>query len=227
MAHYGRGMATTVREANPRLRGYLAAEYAVVFFGLVLLYALVLRGTNPIPVLLLLGAAAVLYLLRSPDFDRARLWRAAALGTSALSIVSLWAIAAVACTVVVAAVLPDSLFRFPQSQPLLWALVMIGYPLASVYPQELIFRAFLFHRYAPVFGDGYLMVAASAAAFGFVHIAFGNWLAVVLSSVGGWLFASRYRRTRSLLTVSVEHAIYGQLIFTVGLGMYFFHGTYQ
>jgi hypothetical protein len=36
------------------------------------------------------------------------------------------------------------------------------------------------------------------------------------SPTGGWLFARRYQHTRSLLTVSVEHALEGVLIFTVG-----------
>lgn len=48
----------------------------------------------------------------------------------------------------------------------MWALVIVLYPILSVYPQELIFRAFLFHRYAPLFGNGVGLVAASAAAFG-------------------------------------------------------------
>jgi uncharacterized protein len=227
VGHYRRGMSWTRCEASPRVRAYRAVEYVVVFYGLVVLYALVLRGTSPIPPLLLLGAAAVLYLLCSPGFARASLWRTAALRGSARSILALWTVAALAGTIMVAVILPDSLFHLPRTQPMLWALIMVGYPLASVYPQELIFRAFLFQRYAPVFGDGHCMVGASAAAFGFVHIAFGNWIAVVLSAVGGYLFAARYRQTRSLLTVSVEHALYGQLIFTVGLGMYFYHGAVQ
>ena len=43
--------------------------------------------------------------------------------------------------------------------------------------------------------------------------------------LGGWLFARRYQRTRSLLTVSVEHALYGVLIFTIGLGDLFYHAA--
>ena len=102
---------------------------------------------------------------------------------------------------------------------------MVLYPALSVYPQELVFRSFLFHRYAPVFGEGPGMVAASAAAFGYVHIIFGNWFSVAASGVGGWLFASRYLRSRSLFTASVEHSLYGILIFTIGLGRYFYHGA--
>jgi len=42
---------------------------------------------------------------------------------------------------------------------------------------------------------------------------------------GGWLFGGTYRRSRSLGLVCLEHALYGDLIFTVGLGQYFFHGA--
>ena len=56
-------------------------------------------------------------------------------------------------------------------------------------------------------------------------VVFRNVLSVVLTLVGGWLFARRYQRTRSLLAVSVEHALYGVLAFTVGLGALFYHGA--
>ncbi|MFD4675038.1 CPBP family intramembrane glutamic endopeptidase [Lentzea sp. NPDC058450] len=199
----------------------LAAEYVAVFFGLALLYSLLARGTSPIPVLLVLGGASVAYLLRSRTFDRRSLWRAEAVRLR--PILTLWALAAAAAIAVVAVAFPARLFELPREQPLLWLAVMVFYPLLSVYPQELVFRAFLFERYGQAFGAW--TVAASAAAFGFVHIIFGSWVSVVLSAVGGWLFATRYQRTRSLLAASVEHALYGVLVFTVGLGQYFFHGA--
>ena len=52
-----------------------------------------------------------------------------------------------------------------------------------------------------------------------------NELAVVLTLVGGWLFARTYLRTRSLLATAVEHAAYGCLLFTVGLGRWFVTGV--
>ncbi|WP_236796190.1 CPBP family intramembrane glutamic endopeptidase [Amycolatopsis sp. GM8] len=220
---------TAPGETSPKTvpRLYLALEFAVVFFGLVIVYTVFFRGTSPIPVLLVLGAAAVVYLLRSPSFDRKSFWRAGALRGQLRPMLILWLITAAGCAVVVALATPDLLLSLPRQNPGLWALIVVGYPLASVYPQELLFRAFVFQRYRPVFGEGAGMVAASAAAFGFVHIAFGNWVAVVLSAAGGVIFGSRYRRTRSLLTVSVEHSLYGLLMFTVGLGQYFYHGAAQ
>ncbi len=203
----------------------LATEYVLVFFGLTLVYDLLARGTSPIPVLLVLGGASVWYLLRDPAFDRRSLWRAEAVRGQLRSILTLWGLTAVVAVAVVAVLLPDQLFALPSEQPLLWLAVMVFYPLFSVYPQELVFRAFLFERYGPAFGGW--TVAASAVAFGFVHIIFGSWVSVVLSAAGGWIFATRYRRTRSLLVASIEHALYGMLVFTVGLGQFFFHGAVQ
>jgi hypothetical protein len=203
----------------------LAAEFAVVFFGLVLVYAAAGGPPGgPLPPLALLAIGAYLY-LRRRDFDRRDLWRAGAVRAELPRIVPLWTLAAVVGIAAVALVTPSHLFDLPRRQPWLWLAVMVFYPLVSVYPQELVFRAFILERYRPVFGDGRVMAGASAVAFGFVHIIFGNLLAVGLSLVGGWLFARRYQRTRSLLATSVEHALYGQLIFTIGLGTYFYHGT--
>jgi uncharacterized protein len=216
---------TVLAPVRPVARWLLGVEFGVVFFGLVVVYTLFFRGTSPIPVLVVLAVAAVVYLLRADGFDRRNFWRASALRGEIRPMLILWAATAVVCAGAVLLTEPSTFLILPREEIELWAVIMVGYPLASVYPQEVLFRAFIFQRYRPVFGNGYLMVAASAAAFGFVHIAFGNWVAVVLSAAGGWIFAARYRRTRSLLTVGVEHALYGLLMFTVGLGQYFYHGA--
>ncbi|GIG87174.1 hypothetical protein Pen02_21100 [Plantactinospora endophytica] len=206
-------------------RGYLAVEYALLFFGAVLGYVLVGSPGSPIPPLLLLAGLATIYLRRRVDFDRRSWWGRAALRREWLPMLRLWAVAAGVAVAALAVLAPDRLFELPRQAPLLWAAIVVFYPLFSVYPQEVIFRAFLMHRYAPVFGSGHWLVAASALAFGFVHLIFGNLLSVVLTLAGGWLFARRYQRRGSLLVASVEHALYGLLVFTVGLGDFFYHGA--
>jgi membrane protease YdiL (CAAX protease family) len=69
------------------------------------------------------------------------------------------------------------------------------------------------------------LVLISGAAFGLAHIVFNNWVAPVLCAVGGVLFAHTYHKTRSLALVCLEHALYGDFVFTVGLGRYFYHGA--
>jgi hypothetical protein len=83
----------------------------------------------------------------------------------------------------------------------------------------------MFHRYAPILGNGRGYLAASALTFGLAHAIFLNWIAPIMTLCGGAIFAQTYRKYRSLLLCCIEHALYGCLIFTVGLGHYFFSGA--
>lgn len=200
-------------------------EFLALFFGVVGVYTLAGSPGNPIPLLLVGAIATYLYLRRQAGFERRDLTRAAAVPGALPAILAGWAVAAVVGVVALAAIQPEQLFDLPREEPLIWGLVVVFYPLLSVYPQELIYRAFLLHRYAPLLGTGAGAAAASAAAFGFAHVIFGNVLSVLLTLAGGWIFARRYQKTRSLLAVSVEHALYGVLAFTIGFGDLFYHGA--
>lgn len=204
----------------------MVAEFIVVFVALPVAFAFFHVPGGPIPVLLLLTIGVVWYIRRSKDFDRGDLWRSAALRPALPSILRLWVIAAVAAVAAVWFFDRDHLFDLPRHNPALWILIVIAYPVVSVYPQELLFRAFLLHRYARLFrNNDRVAAAAGAVSFGLAHLLFGNPVAVIVTLAGGWLFARRYQQTRSLFTVCVEHAAYGLLIFTVGLGRFFYHGT--
>ncbi len=118
------------------------------------------------------------------------------------------------------------LFSFPRFNPGLWMIIMVFYPVFSVWPQEVLYRAFFFHRYQRILTKPMAMVLASAFAFGFMHIVFMNPIAPVLCLLGGVLFAHTYERTRSVFAASFEHALYGCWVFTVGLGSFFYGGSY-
>jgi len=122
---------------------------------------------------------------------------------------------------------PERFLNLPLERTKLWVLIMFLYPILSVFPQEMVFRAFFHARYARLFHTQRMMLMASAVAFGFAHILFQNWVAVLLCTAGGLLFGMTYERTRSLALVWIEHAIYGCFIFTIGLGYYFYHGSVQ
>lgn len=209
--------------AGRRVR--LGFEYLVLFFGAVGGYALLDSPGSPIPFLVVLGGGAWFYLRRQPTFDRGDLWRADALRPALPSILVVGAISAALMVVAVAIWDADRLFRLPREAPQIWLLIIVLYPLLSVYPQGLLFRAFLMHRYAPAFGNGVASAVASATAFGFAHIIYGTVASVLLTLAAGWMFARRYQRTRSLLTASVEHALLGVLVFTIGLGDLFYRGA--
>lgn len=133
--------------------------------------------------------------------------------------------AAVAVTVLVWLRMPGRLFDFPRERTGLWLAVMVLYPLLSVYAQEVLYRRFFFREFRGLFAREWQLVAASAVAFAWMHVIFRNEWAVGLTLIGGAFFADTYRRTGSLRLVCLEHMLYGNLIFTVGLGRFFFHGA--
>jgi membrane protease YdiL (CAAX protease family) len=213
-------------------------EFAVLFAGIPLagvwlMRALrvdetpVLAGAVPLAIALTCAGACGMYLWSDPTFDRRQLWRGRADRFDVVAMLGLFVGVALGVLSGVSILKPQWFLWLPRNQPGAWMLFVFTYPLVSVYPQELIYRPFLFHRYRALFGEGRAMIAASAISFGYMHILFGNPVAVALTLAGGCIFAWRYRRTRSTLLASAEHALYGVLIFTAGLGQFFYGGTLQ
>ena len=116
---------------------------------------------------------------------------------------------------------PQHLFRFPIERTRLWLTVMLLYPLVSALPQELLFRSFFFRRYARLLPQPWLLVTVNTLCFALLHIVFHNWVSPLLSAGGSLIFALSYRQHHALKWAAVEHAAYGCLIFTVGIGFYF------
>jgi len=193
---------------------FVAAPSCIYFLG-------------PLPLLPLLWAFAAgcaRVLMRDPGFDRADLWRASALTIKGRTMMLRFAGCAVALFGIIYCFAPHLLFGLPRQRPALWLLIMLLYPLLSVYPQELIYRAYFFHRYGVLFPRRWLLLLLNVLLFGYVHIIFHNWIAVALSIAGGCAFAVTYERSRSTLLVSLEHALFGCLLFTLGLGRFFYTG---
>jgi hypothetical protein len=166
------------------------------------------------------GLLAAGALLLDDSFPRAALWGEA----SRRDIGRLLARTALACAgvlVLTAVFSPRPLFALPRERPVAWTLIMLLYPI-SAYAQELAYRTFFFHRYGALFATSRGRVLANAALFGWAHVAVNNWLAVGLATAVGLLFASTYERTRSTWLVSLEHALYGDFVFTLGLGPLFY-----
>lgn len=205
-------------------RAALWVEFLVLFVGLPLGYRFSHRPIPALPVLWLAALYCWWQLRRDPTFPRALLWNPKPAPGQLPSILGCFVIVAAIVWLAVRLIAPELLFSFVRTQPVFWALVMMLYPVLSVYPQGVIYRSFLTHRYAPTLPPGVAMILVSAAVFAFMHIIFRNPLAVTLTFAGGILFAWRYSATGSLFTSSLEHALYGCWLFTVGLGRYFYHG---
>jgi hypothetical protein len=215
----------TAAEERGGKRLLLALEFALLFVALPLAYVADLVAVPLIPALWVFAAACLIAVLFAPGFDRARLWNAQNLGSRLVRALVPFLVAAPLLLLATATFEAHRLFAFVRQRPLLWAIVMVLYPILSVYPQGIIYRTFIFHRYRALFPRPWMMVLASAAAFSMAHIVFENWIAPAATLVGGALFARTYARTRSALVTALQHAAFGCFIFTIGLGWYFYHGA--
>lgn len=116
---------------------------------------------------------------------------------------------------------PSGAWGFPRREPLAWLGFSLVYALVSACPQELIYRAYFFRRYACLFRGPGPLVWASALAFAALHLVYQNAAAPLLALAAGYWFATTYARTRSLAAAAVEHALIGNIVFAVGLGAFF------
>lgn len=208
-------------------RASLLLEFLALFVALPLAYRYSPVRVPALPLLWLVSAYAGWHLLRDPQFSRAQFWDAAPLARQLWTILPIFAAGALLLWLGVRHYAPELQWSLVRQKPGFWAVVMLAYPVFSVYPQGILYRAFFFERYAPLFPGKWTMIVVSAAAFAFLHIIFRNSLAVALTFAGGLLFATRYAETGSLATSNFEHALYGCWLFTVGLGQFFYHGTIE
>jgi len=120
---------------------------------------------------------------------------------------------------------PDNFMFMPRRHTSIWVAVIFLYPIFSGLPQEFIYRRFFFTRYSSLMSEKDLILF-SAITFGFMHIIFHNLLAPSLSLAGGYLFARTFSQSRSIIITSIEHGLYGIIIFTTGLHNYFYDGPH-
>lgn len=118
-------------------------------------------------------------------------------------------------------IFPDLFFHYPVEEFKKYMITFFLYPVASVIPQEIIYRVYFFHRYKELVPEKYLLMLSNAIIFGLTHFIYGNWVAPLATFLVSWIFIFNYFRTRSLMNVSLEHYFYGLIMFTVGFGFFF------
>jgi hypothetical protein len=160
-------------------------------------------------------------LLRDPSFSRQDLLGAGGVRSGLGLVLRRALLVSVGLLIVAVATVPHALFAFPRHRTSVWLLVMVLYPL-SAWAQEIVFRTFFFHRYGRLFSTARRRMLASGLIFGWAHVVVNDLAAIPLAAIAGLLFASTYERSRSTLLVSIEHALYGDVVFTVGLGALFY-----
>jgi membrane protease YdiL (CAAX protease family) len=112
----------------------------------------------------------------------------------------------------------SALFYVPMNKPGLYFIILFVYTILSVWPQEIIYRTYFMNRYARLLKSKSLLVFINAVLFSLAHLFFRNTLVSILTFLGGLLFALTFLKYKSTLLVSIEHAIYGNWLFTVGMG---------
>ncbi len=113
---------------------------------------------------------------------------------------------------------PDKLFSVLINNPRLWVLILFIYTFLSVWPQEIVYRTFFYERYSCLIDNKWLFIFINAILFSLAHIFLRSFLVQLLTFIGGLLFAFTYQKTKSTTLVTIEHAIYGNWLFTIGMG---------
>ncbi|MDO5621808.1 MAG: CPBP family intramembrane metalloprotease [Paracoccus sp. (in: a-proteobacteria)] len=204
-------------------RPLLWAEFTVLFIGAPLFVALCLPSSAMFRALAGFTVVGIILLFRTGGFDWRRLWRgrqlvrwpeqiAFALSVGAVSLVILWFTA------------PDQIFQFARSNPGMMLMVWLLYPILSALPQELIFRALFFYRYGILFNSRRAAVVTNAAMFSLAHLMYWNLIVAVLTFAGGLIFARAYLM-RGFPSAFLAHALAGNMLFLVGMGIYFYSGN--
>ncbi|MDR3425415.1 MAG: CPBP family glutamic-type intramembrane protease [Alphaproteobacteria bacterium] len=206
-------------------RMFLAFECAVLF---VLMPMLVYRHPTRLDVhlgLLLVAVYAAVILNKTPGFSWREAWRGRRLTAREVKLIAArFIVSTFGIFLLTRLIEPRGVFSFPTQRPVFWLIVMILYPFLSALPQEMVFRCFFFRRYAALFPHKGAMLFASAFVFGFTHIVFHNPISPILSFICGFFLAASYLAHDSLKKAAIEHALYGDMVFTVGLGYYFLVG---
>ncbi len=209
-----------------RSKYILTFELLALFVALPTVLALVTSVKSVFGFLWIAAAICLIYLYKNPKFDNSLFWnRKAVCWQNMKPLLLRFLTGAALLTLCVYLFEPERLFNLPLERPRLWVMIMFLYPILSVYPQEIIFRSFIYFRYRVLFQSRSVAMIVNGLVFSYAHIFFLNWVSIVLCFIGGMLFANTYRRSRSLLLASIEHALYGCFVFTVGLGYYFYGGA--
>ncbi len=218
-----REAATAAADQAPG-RARLWAEMLGLFVGVPLLMAAFFGQYPLLPSVIALAGVAAALLWATPGFRFSELLRRPGKGALAMSL-GVAAATAAGCTFLALWLVPERFLAMPAERPELWLMIMVLYPLVSALPQELIYRPLFFRRYGALFPSERWALAANAAAFGLGHLFYMNAITILASAAAGAIFAAAYLRSRSFLLAVMLHALAGQIVFTSGLGIFFYHGA--
>ncbi|WP_095588456.1 CPBP family intramembrane glutamic endopeptidase [Actibacterium ureilyticum] len=207
-------------------RARLWAEFATLYLVAPVAMALVLPPELMFPALFSVMAVGLWLLNRSPGFR----WSALLDGAGRIDlrlVLGLAVVTAATCVAIMSWVAPGNLFGLARHQPRLLVMILLLYPILSALPQELIYRALYYARYGALLPDRHVGLMLNAAAFSLAHLMYWSWIVALMTFCGGLVFAHSYVRQRNFPQAVVLHAIAGQLIFAIGMGIFFYSGNVE
>ena len=205
---------------------FLTLEFLILFFMIPVLAAFALPPSFLFPGLLIFTLLGILLLQITPEFQWKSLWdNLMSINWKSLGLFSV--ICLITLSVLTFGVDLENIFYLPISSPRLWIFIMIAYPIVSVVPQELIYRPLFFVRYESILPSGRSLVLLNAICFCLIHLFYWNFVALFLTFVAGIIFSQIYNENRNFLEVVLYHSVGGCIIFTTGLGQYFYSGAIQ
>jgi membrane protease YdiL (CAAX protease family) len=207
----------------PVAAGRLWAEFVALYVGAPVAIALFMPPALLFEALALFALAGLVLMWRTGGYD----WRGLVRGWRRLPWGAILAIAVIVAALGVAILWwthPGAILNMARTRPGLMLAVWLLYPFLSALPQELIFRALFFHRYAGILPPGRGAIVLNAALFSLAHLMYWSGIVLVLTFLGGVCFARAYLR-RGFPSAWVLHAVAGNVLFTVGMGVYFYSGN--
>lgn len=198
---------------------YMIIEFIVFYVFVPFIISSVLDGWLKILPLIMIALFFLFLLLKDPEFDRAILTRfdrkflkGSITRLIIITILLVW---------FTYWIFPLLFFQYPLNNFKSYLLTFFLYPVASVLPQEIIYRVYFFHRYKSIVPEKSLLMLSNAIIFGLTHLIYDNWVAPVATFLASWIFIYNYYKTKSFLLVSLEHYFYGLVMFTIGFGYFF------
>lgn len=211
---------TVIGGEGRRLR--LALECVALFGAVPLAIAVLLPASTMFPALFAATAVGILLLHLTPGFR----WGDLARGRIEWPAVGVFALVTLATALAVSWVTTDGRpLAFAQANPALLAMILVLYPVLSALPQELVFRPLWFRRYGALMPGGWHGIVLNAAVFSFAHLMYWSAIVAAMTFFGGLAFAWAYERRGSFAMAVAMHAIAGQIVFALGLGMFFYSGN--
>lgn len=205
-------------------RARLWAEFVVFYVAAPVVMAVALPPGAMFPVLFGFTVVGIVLLHVTEGFH----WRDLTRNPLAID----WRFVAVFSAVTLLVALAVVLGKEPQTfllpgrrQPGLLLLIILLYPILSALPQEIVFRALFFRRYGVLLPGLKTAILFNAALFALAHLMYWNWVVAGMTFAGGLVFAWVYEARRSFAMAVLLHAVAGWIIFSLGLGIYFYSGN--